>query len=667
MRVIEQQTVYSAQWGKDTVMSGKGLTKQTLYLHREEREQNGVQSGTDPQVSLPQPREHAGTLQTPADYKNAVPKPTQATCTDHSERKRAPSPRLWSDADSEGSSDDERCPSRGRQRLKTSRRHKTSPRETSSPSPGAHGVSAVQSSRREKRRRSPPHGVVKQRRLASSLHPAGTSMDKPTVDVKPSTATATEKGSVIVDGSAKRTSDPTGGLVSYRPEPTESAAARHMLKAHRTIQASRLNSEQATGSQQEHRSVPPSAPSAGQPKHHAVTARPCHEGGSVRPGYSETCSARVRPGYGTGPVRVRSGCGSGPVRVRSGYDSCPVRVRPGYDSGSVRVRPGQDGIWSGHDEGFWHQPAYRINAALYPGCQQVQTVRSRPPAVKMDAATSHDAPKCVRTDSQGDSRCHGNGYTDKSTSRPNQLLSSDVKQTIPSCDPRAEKSGQPIRTAQSSTRPDGKHPNMHMGGHGDKRMTSQRPTLTSRPTPLEVLQKVRASKMAAPKASNVTNTETSTRQHSWWSSDSESESDDESCWCLECFKCRIMGTVVPHEDKFAVTQHGGDKKTFEQARDSVGSSSSLQSVNANDSSRHGDKRTESSKRVRCSLESTSDGCKRIKLSGQSSEMTSRANCLYRSSEMTSHASCLCRSSEMTSHARCPSNSHDVTYNLGHGG
>ncbi|XP_035684802.1 uncharacterized protein LOC118421564 [Branchiostoma floridae] len=147
--------------------------------------------------------------------------------------------------------------------------------------------------------------------------------------------------------------------------------------------------------------------------------------------------------------------------------------------------------------------------------------------------------------------------------------------------------------------------------------------------------------MAAPRTSNVTNTETSTRQHSWWSSDSESESDDESCWCLECFKCRIMGTDVPHEDKFAVTQQGGDKKTFDQARDSVGSSPCLQSVNANDSSRHGDKRTESSKRVRCSLESSSDGCKRVKLSGQSSEMTS--------------------------HASCPSNSHDVTYNLGHGG
>eukprot|EP00058_Branchiostoma_floridae_P006993 XP_002592481.1 hypothetical protein BRAFLDRAFT_68968 [Branchiostoma floridae] len=571
--------------------------------------------------------------------RNAVPKPTPTP--DHSERRGVPSPRLWSDADSEGSSDDERCPSRGRQRLKTSRRHKTSSRETSSPSPAAHGVFAVQSSRREKRRRSPPHGVVKQRRLASSVHPAGMSMDKPTVDVKPSTSAAAEKGSVIGEGSAKKATDPTGGLVSYRPEPTESAAARHMLKAHRNIQASRLNSGQATGSQQEHRSVPPSVPSAGQPKHHAARARPCHDGGSVRPGYSEACSARVRPGYGTGPVRVRPGYGTG-----------PVRVRPGYDSGSVRVRPGHDGIWSGHDEGFWHQPAYRINAALFPCSQQAQTAQSRPPAVKTSAAASHDAPKGVRTASQGDSRRHGDGYKHLSISRPNQLLSSDVKQqTIPSCAPRTEKSGQPIRTAQSSTRPDGKHSNMHMGGHGDKRMTSQRPTRTSRPTPLEVLQKVRASKMAAPKASNVTNTETSTRQHSWWSSDSESESDDESCWCLECFKCRIMGTAVPHEDKFAVTQQGGDKKTFEQARarDSVGSSPCFQSVNANDSSRYGDKRTESSKRVRCSLESNSDGCKRIKLSGQSSEMTSHTSC------------------EMTSHARCPSNSHDVTFNLGHGG
>ncbi|XP_035684208.1 uncharacterized protein LOC118421153 [Branchiostoma floridae] len=380
MRVIGQQTVYSAQWGEDTVMSGKGLTKQTLYLHGEEREQNGGQSGIDPQVPLSQSREHARTLQTPAYYKNAVPKPTRATCTDHSERKRAPSPRLCSDADSEGSSDDERCPSRGRQRLKTSRRHKTSSRETSSPSPAAHGISAVQSSRREKRRRSPPNGVVKQRRLASSVHTTGTSMDKPTVDVKPSTAAAAEKGSVIVKGSAKKASDPTGGLVSYRPEPTESAATRHMLKAHRTIQASRLNSEQATGSQQEHRSVPPSVPSAGQPKHHAATARPCHDGGSVRPGYSETCSARVRPGYGTGPVRVRPGYGARPGMVRPGHNDTTVRVRPGYDSGSVRVCPGHDGIWSGHDEGFWHQPAYRINSALFPGSQQVRQlyIKSNP-------------------------------------------------------------------------------------------------------------------------------------------------------------------------------------------------------------------------------------------------------------------------------------------------
>ncbi|XP_078604061.1 uncharacterized protein LOC144877878 [Branchiostoma floridae x Branchiostoma japonicum] len=146
MRVIGQQAVYSAQWGKDTAMSGKGLTKRLQSLHREEREQNEGQSGSD--RSLPQPKVPVGTLQSPVQYKmNSVLKPTLTT--DHSERRGVPSPRLCSDADSEGSSDDERCPSRGRQRLKTSHRHKTSSQETSSPSPAAHGVSAVQSSRRE--------------------------------------------------------------------------------------------------------------------------------------------------------------------------------------------------------------------------------------------------------------------------------------------------------------------------------------------------------------------------------------------------------------------------------------------------------------------------------------------------------------------------------------
>ncbi|XP_066279596.1 uncharacterized protein [Branchiostoma lanceolatum] len=159
----------------------------------------------------------------------------------------------------------------------------------------------------------------------------------------------------------------------------------------------------------------------------------------------------------------------------------------------------------------------------------------------------------------------------------------------------------------------------HGDAVGDKRLTSRLSTLTSRPTPLEVLQKIRTSKMVVTKASTVTSTETSERQHSVWSSDSESESsDDESCWCLECFKCRIMGTDVPHEDKFAVTQPGGDhKKTQsspEHGRDSVGSSASPTFFNDNVGSRHGDKRTDSSKRKRRSSDSGADRCKGIKLS-----------------------------------------------------
>ncbi|XP_066271787.1 uncharacterized protein [Branchiostoma lanceolatum] len=266
---------------------------------------------------------------------------------------------------------------------------------------------------------------------------------------------------------------------------------------------------------------------------------------------------RERPGYDGGPVRVRPGHDGGPVRERPGYDGGPVRVRPGHDGGPVRVRPGHDGIWSDRCEGFWHQPAYRINSALFPGSQQ--TIQSR---------------------------------------------------------------GQPARTEPCSERHDGKHPNMRCHGDavGDKRLASRLSTLTSRPTPLEVLQKIRTSKMVtSAKASTVTGTETSKRQHSVWSSDSESESsDDESCWCLECFKCRIMGTDVPHEDKFAVTRPGGDHKKPQSSSEhgpcGVGSSACPQFFNNNDSSRHGDKRIDSSERKRCSSDSGSDRCKRIKLS-----------------------------------------------------
>ncbi|KAI8494115.1 hypothetical protein Bbelb_284620 [Branchiostoma belcheri] len=87
---------------------------------------------------------------------SAVPKST--VNTNHGERGRARSQRACSDADSEGSSDDERCPSRDRPRHKKLFSHdKTSSRETSSPSPVAQHLLTPQS-RQEKRQRCPPHG-----------------------------------------------------------------------------------------------------------------------------------------------------------------------------------------------------------------------------------------------------------------------------------------------------------------------------------------------------------------------------------------------------------------------------------------------------------------------------------------------------------------------------
>ncbi|KAI8482124.1 hypothetical protein Bbelb_401140 [Branchiostoma belcheri] len=69
----------------------------------------------------------------PSNYASAVPKST--VNTSRGKRGRAQSHRACSDADSEGSSDDERCPNRGRQLHKKPLSHrKTSSRETSSPS-----------------------------------------------------------------------------------------------------------------------------------------------------------------------------------------------------------------------------------------------------------------------------------------------------------------------------------------------------------------------------------------------------------------------------------------------------------------------------------------------------------------------------------------------------
>ncbi|CAH1264104.1 Hypp2886 [Branchiostoma lanceolatum] len=181
MRVKGQQTVYSAQWAEDTAMSAEGLTKQSHSFHGEEREQNEEKTGSD--RCLSQAKEHAGTFLTPepAYKKNAVTMPTLNT--NHTGRRRDPSRRLFCDADSEGSSDDERCPIRSRQRHK--KQHKASSRRTSSPSPTA------------------PHGVLKKRRLASSPHPTGitgvsvlhvnhaeTFMDEPAANEKSSTAVA---------------------------------------------------------------------------------------------------------------------------------------------------------------------------------------------------------------------------------------------------------------------------------------------------------------------------------------------------------------------------------------------------------------------------------------------------------------------------------------------
>ncbi|KAI8517953.1 hypothetical protein Bbelb_039700 [Branchiostoma belcheri] len=99
----------------------------------------------------------------------------------------------------------------------------------------------------------------------------------------------------------------------------------------------------------ENRAVPKLVPSVIPNAHGVVqTDRPAATGAGL--GDEMCCTTPwVRPVYGDWVWKAPSVCGR-------------------------TLAAGHDGMWSGREEGFWHQPAYRVNRALFPVTLQVSNV-----------------------------------------------------------------------------------------------------------------------------------------------------------------------------------------------------------------------------------------------------------------------------------------------------
>ncbi|XP_066270039.1 serine-rich adhesin for platelets-like [Branchiostoma lanceolatum] len=599
--------------------------------------------------------------------------PTRSVDTNRRDRRHKPhrSPWLSSDADSEDSSGDEGTPSRGRQRHRKPHSH----RKKSSTSSAAH-LPAVRS-KKEKRRPSPPHVVLKLRRVASSPHPTakGTASagrhNKEYVVVRGNKSTghgdtgsleqrssntdescrevrkvdgrrrisyeqykanlkrsavhkskvvaratfvpsATAHTSEVSDETNKRNTTDRRSLseeqrlaevtarirarnraicpltaeyslkkMSIHPrrptssqlEATKGSETRQGLNARRTINSSSYPVvTNATGPTQ---SKPPSVGEDVRAKavrhgHDVITYQPTsprsrtgmtladfvkmakEKGGKDQilktlaaqrasekavnsgrngtryaepPGPHTACTAELgqkMPVSSTRPDGRHQHKLSQPGMPPSGQKNTapPVvpplstvdradRGRSGHDARAELLRPSRDPVWSRRDEGFRHQSQERVRAKN---------------KVAHKSSTGGEPAK-----------------------RPNSVLSCNME-----TDARRHDNGIGIKRADNVPQ-----------------LTSQRKPLTSPPKPLmspptpltsppSSVQKVDAlndknnsHQQVETCADSPVADEPAKRQHSVWSSDSESEESDDECWCMECFKSRIMGWSVPHVDKFA--------------------------------------------------------------------------------------------------------------------
>ncbi|KAI8503097.1 High affinity choline transporter 1 [Branchiostoma belcheri] len=637
----------SAHLAKDPAKSAKNSTKQRHGLHREDLEQRDEQKGT----VHPRHIEETQAFCAQADNKAKVPK------RKHRHRGSKPYKSQWLSSDeSEDSSDQEQSQRQSRHRHKKHHsHHKTSSArdKTSSTSSSAHRP------KKDKKRSSPPHVVLKLRRVASSPHPTAKGVastgrhDKEYVVIhgnksKPhpvghgdtgrlkSSTLDLEKSSLEVRKDGRRRIS----YEEYKTNVNRSASHKSKVVAARatyvpsaTAHTSQVSAETERSDTNDRRTL--KARPLGQSEEQRlaeVTARIRARTGAICPLTAEW-SLKKKPLSQTRPTPFQpqavpptetrrtalpssrsaatEGAGStltDPASARvQGKATTPksrtgmtlaefvkmTKQKGGKDRLSWWVRPGQDGIWSGREEGFWHQPQYRIESALFPGNQQVpRTVQSCHPAATAVTAPSHDVP---RTESQ----------SEPLTSRPTPLEVLQRVRAKHKVGPKDSKGGDVAKRPNSRPSCDPKPVvRRHGNANGIKRadirgkqvtsrpkpVTSQSKPLMSPPTPGTSPHKSLTSQITSPQKVSASDNKTAQlrvpdadspaaepakpRQHSVWSSDSESESDGE-CWCMESVvtataeaqgSAKIAGiTSVSSEIPTPEDRHAGAMVTMESA------------------------------------------------------------------------------------------------------
>eukprot|EP00058_Branchiostoma_floridae_P017684 XP_002603173.1 hypothetical protein BRAFLDRAFT_93432 [Branchiostoma floridae] len=425
------------------------------------------------------------TLIAQSSDKSTVPKRGAETSSRDRSHEPYRSPWLSSDADSEDSSGGERNPSRDRRRHKHKKHHsrrKTSSRHT--PSKVAH-VSAVRA-REKKRRPSPPHVVLKLRRVASSPHPttkgtASTGRHNKEYVVIHGNKFKTHKVGHGDTGSFKRQFSTMGSDESYRKVSKDNRRriSYEQYKANLKRSASHKSRVGARAT---------FAPFA--------TAHTSNVSGETEKSYTfDSQILKARPLSQSEEQRLAEVTAR--IRARTGA-ICPLTAE--YSLKKM------------------HIPARR------PTSSQVERVRAKNKIASKDSTggeTTKPADSVMSCDTEaGDARRHGNGI--KRADIHGQQLTSQRKPLV-----------SPPISLTSPTKP-----------------------LTSPPTPVQNASDNNQQQVETAKD------EPTSRQHSIWSSDSESESSDDECWCMECFKSRIMGWHVPHVDKFAAMKQAGENQTI---------------------------------------------------------------------------------------------------------
>ncbi|XP_019622241.1 PREDICTED: uncharacterized protein LOC109468436 [Branchiostoma belcheri] len=449
----------SGHLAKDPAKSAIKSTKQRHGLHREDLEQRDEQKGT----VHPRLVEETQALCAQADNKAKVPK------RKHRHRGNKPYKSQWLSSDeSEDSSDQEQSQRHSRHHHK--KHHKTSSRDKSSST-----SSVAHQSRKDKKRPSPPHVVLKLRRVASSPHPTAKGVattgrhNKEYVVIHGNKS----KPQIVDHGDTGRLKSSTLDLGKSSLEVGKDSRRRISYEEYKT------NLKKSAS----HKSKVVAARATFVP---SATAHTSEVSAETKSDTNDRWKLKARPLGQSEEQRLAEVTAK--IRARTGA-ICPLtaewslKKKPLSQTRPIPVQPQR----------------VRAKHKVGPKDSKGEEVAKRP----------NSRPSC---DPEPKARRHGNANGIK----------------------RAD-----IRGKQVTSRP--------------KPVTSQSKPLMSPPTPVASSDNNNNAQLRVPDADSPAAEPAKPREHSVWSSDSESESEsDGECWCMECFKSRLMGWDVPHADKFVV-------------------------------------------------------------------------------------------------------------------